>query len=99
MAVPYKYHEDEILKEIKEYIDSTYHGHYVGEDNVQSLDLILATGHAAGFMVGSILKYASRYGKKKGFNRDDVMKIAHYALLLLYEHDKFGRKNEKKDDV
>lgn len=82
--VPYKYHEDTILKEISDYIDSTYSGHYVGEDNVQSLDLILATGHATGFNVGNILKYGSRFGKKRGFNRDDLLKVIHYAIFELY---------------
>ena len=40
-----KYNEDEILKEISEYIASTYKGHYsVG--NVQTLDLIDSVGDA-----------------------------------------------------
>lgn len=84
VTVPYKYDEDNILKEISAYIDSTYHGHYVGEDNVQSLDLILATGHATGFNIGNILKYGSRFGKKRGFNRDDLLKVIHYAIFELY---------------
>lgn len=86
--VPYKYQEDTILKEVADYIDSTYKGHYVGEDNVQSLDLILATGHATGFNVGNILKYGSRYGKKRGYNRDDLLKVIHYAIFELYNHTK-----------
>ena len=86
--VPYKYDEDKILKQVAEYIDTTYQGHYVGEDNVQSLDLILATGHATGFNVGNILKYGSRYGKKRGYNRDDLLKVIHYAIFELYNHQK-----------
>lgn len=86
--VPYKYHEDTILKEVADYIDTTYKGHYVGDDNVQSLDLILATGHATGFNVGNILKYGSRYGKKRGYNRDDLLKVIHYAIFELYNHSK-----------
>jgi hypothetical protein len=84
----YKYDEERLLEEIREYVDSTYKGHYVGEDNVQSIDLTFAAGHGVGFCVGSLLKYASRYGKKKGYNRDDVLKIIHYGMLLLYVHDK-----------
>lgn len=87
-SIPYKYHEDTILKEISDYIDTTYKGHYVGEDNVQSLDLILATGHATGFNVGNLLKYGSRYGKKRGYNRDDLLKAIHYAIFELYNHSK-----------
>lgn len=86
--VRYKYNENKILKEISEYINLTYKGHYVGDDNVQSLDLILATGHATGFNVGNILKYGSRYGKKRGYNRDDLLKVIHYAIFELYNHSK-----------
>ena len=86
--VPFKFNEDQLIAEFAEYIKSTYEGHYIGENNVQALDLICATGHAEGFTIGSILKYASRYGKKDGYNRKDIMKILHYALILLYEHDR-----------
>ena len=88
---PFKYGELEILQEIGNYLASTYGAHYVGQDNIQSMDLILSQGHGTGFCVGNILKYAARYGKKKGFNRDDVLKVIHYAIFLLHEHDKQGR--------
>src|SRR5258708_3710259 len=88
LPVPYKYNENVLLKEVAAYIDTTYKGHYVGDDNVQSLDLILATGHATGFNIGNILKYGSRYGKKRGYNRDDLLKVIHYALFELYNHSK-----------
>lgn len=88
LPIPYKYNEDTLLNEVAAYIDTTYKSHYVGEDNVQSLDLILATGHATGFNVGNILKYGSRYGKKRGYNRDDLLKVIHYAIIELYNHSK-----------
>ena len=28
-----------------------------------------------------------RYGKKKGYNRDDLMKALHYTILMMYYHD------------
>ena len=40
-----------------------------------------------GFCLGNVLKYAQRYGKKNGLNKDDLMKIAHYAIMALYVHD------------
>jgi hypothetical protein len=33
------------------------------------------------------MKYAQRYGKKGGRNRDDLMKIAHYAIMAMHVHD------------
>jgi hypothetical protein len=91
--LPYKYDEDRLLAELRTYIDSTYKGHYVGENNVQSLDLIFATGHGEGFTLGNIQKYSSRAGKKKGQERADLLKVIHYGLLALYLYDK----NNKKD--
>ena len=85
--IAFKYNEESLLNELREYIDSTYHQHYVGDNNVQSLDLIFSSGKGVGFCAGNILKYAARYGKKDGESRKDILKIAHYALLLLYLND------------
>jgi hypothetical protein len=40
-----------------------------------------------GFTIGNIMKYAQRYGKKNGYNRKDILKIIHYAIMLLHVHD------------
>ena len=37
--------------------------------------------------LGNVLKYAQRYGKKDGANRKDLMKILHYSLIALHQHD------------
>ena len=34
------------------------------------------------------MKYAQRYGKKGGKNRADLLKVLHYALFMLYVHDR-----------
>ena len=84
----YKYNEEEILKELKEYITSTYKQHYsAGDDKIQTLDLIEACGDGEAFCRSNILKYASRYDKK-GTARRDIMKILHYAVLLMHFNDK-----------
>ena len=70
-----KYNEDEILKEMSDYVSNTYRGHYsVG--NVQTLDLIDSVGDAEAFCRSNVLKYASRYDRK-GTSRADI-------LCLLY---------------
>ena len=81
-----KYNEDELLKEVHDYISQTYRGHYsVG--NVQTLDLIDSVGDAEAFCRSNVLKYASRYDRK-GTARKDIIKIIHYAVLLLHFNDK-----------
>ena len=87
-AIPWKYNEEEILKELLEYIRGTYNQHYsAGDDKIQTLDLIEACGDGEAFCRSNILKYASRYDKK-GTARRDIMKILHYAVLLMNFNDK-----------
>jgi len=71
-----KYNEEQIIKEIAEYVDNTYDEHY-SEGEVQTLDFIDACGDAPAFCRSNILKYASRYDKK-GTPRKDILKIIHY---------------------
>ena len=95
MAHYFKYHEEEILKDIEEYVSSTYRGHYTGTTheyrNVQTLDLMAARDVASGFCQANILKYGSRYGSKDGKNKKDLMKVIHYAMLLLHFDDHYGK--------
>ena len=87
-----KYSEDEIIKELKEYIGRTYQQHYsAGSDKIQTLDLIEACGDGEAFCRSNILKYASRYDKK-GTARRDIMKILHYAVLLMHFNDKNAKR-------
>ena len=87
-----KYNEDELLKEVSEYISNTYKGHY-SAGNVQTLDLIDACGDAEAFCRSNVLKYASRYDRK-GSARKDIIKIIHYGMLLLHFNDKTAKANE-----
>ena len=83
-----KYNEEEIIKELQDYIGDTYRAHYSsGPEGIQTLDLINACGDAEAFCRSNILKYASRYDKK-GTARRDIIKILHYGLLLLHFSDK-----------
>ena len=90
----YKYHEDEILKDIEEYVSSTYNGHYTGTKNefrkVQTIDLMAARDLASHFCQANILKYGSRYGSKDGKNKKDLMKVIHYAMLLAHFDGHYG---------
>ena len=95
MAHYFKYHEKEILKDIEEYVSGTYKGHYTGNSheyrNVQTLDLMASKDLAAAFCQANILKYGSRYGNKDGKNTKDLMKVIHYAMLLLHFDGHYGK--------
>lgn len=95
--INYKYNEDDALKEIKSYIDSTYTQHYSGK--YQATDMIIDAGHGTGFCIGNIMKYAKRYGKKDGFNKKDLLKIIHYAIIQLYTHNQEKNKSQSKDKL
>ena len=88
----FKYSEERIIKELTDYISATYNQHYsAGDDAVQTLDLIEACGDGESFCRSNILKYASRYDKK-GTARRDIMKILHYAVLLMHFNDKNAKR-------
>ena len=86
MAIKYKYNEEKALKEINAYIKSTYGEHYA-ENKIQTTEFIIDTGHGEGFTIGNCIKYLQRYGKKDGKNRKDILKVIHYAIMLLHVHD------------
>ena len=93
----WKYNEDKILKDIENYVSSTYSGHYCGDDecyaDIQTIDLMAAKKLAAGFCQSNILKYGSRYGNKDGRNKRDLLKVIHYAMLLLHFDKHYTRKD------
>ena len=103
MAHYFKYHEEEILKDIEEYVSRTYQGHYTGNSyefrNVQTLDLMAAKELASGFCQANILKYGSRYGNKDGRNTKDLMKVIHYAMLLLHFDGHYGEPSMSKGNI
>jgi len=93
----WKYNEDKILKDIQEYVTSTYGSHYCGHNedykDIQTIDLMAAKDLAPGFCQANILKYGSRYGDKDGRNKRDLMKVIHYAMLLLHFDGHYSRTN------
>ena len=78
----------------QEYVSQTYQGHYTGKSheyrNVQTIDLMASKELAAAFCQANILKYGSRYGNKDGKNKKDLMKVIHYAMLLLHFDNHYG---------
>ena len=85
----WKYNEEQILKDVSEYVTSTYGSHYCGQNqeyrNIQTIDLMAAKDLAQDFCQANILKYGSRYGAKNGRNKRDLMKVIHYAMLLHFD--------------
>ena len=88
--INYKYNEGELIKEFQQYVDATYGEHY-SLNKYQATEFIIDAGHGDGFCIGNVMKYAQRYGKKDGYNRKDLLKVLHYALIELYVHDREQR--------
>jgi len=93
----WKYNEDKILKDVEDYVTSTYKSHYCGHQQeyqgVQTIDLMAAKELASDFCQANILKYGSRYGDKDGRSKRDLMKVIHYAMLLLHFDGHYSRKD------
>ena len=51
----YEFKEDEVLKDLKEYIDATYEKHY-GSGKFQATEVIFDAQHGEGFCIGNIMK-------------------------------------------
>lgn len=80
----WKYNEDKILKQLEEYLASTYSQHYVdrtGGGTEQTLDKI-KHNRREGFCAGNVTKYIDRYDTK-GTPRQDLFKVLHYTMLLI----------------
>jgi len=80
----WKYNEEKILKQLEEYIASTYRQHYVdrtGGGKEQTLDKI-KHNRREGFCAGNVTKYIDRYDTK-GTPRADLFKVLHYTILLI----------------
>jgi len=90
----YKYKEDQILKEVGDYIASTYKGHYVRKGELQTTDIWEMLGSAGTTARDTAIKYLMRYGKKEGYNKKDLLKAIHYIVLLYY----YTQENERNDD-
>ena len=80
----YKYKEDESLKKIWAYIDSTYGQHYVGNGDIQTVDFWESLGSLETTARDTAIKYLARYGKKSGRNEKDLLKAVHYVILMMY---------------
>jgi len=84
----YKFNEEAILQELKQYIDATYEQHYA-QEKIQAMEFIDDSGFSEGFCLGSKIKYIKRYGKKGTPEdwRKDLIKDLHYGIIMLSIHD------------
>ena len=81
----WKYEEDLTMKEVRDYLSSTYNAHYTSKDSkTQTLDLIESIGDAEPFCRSNAIKYLSRFGKKGGKSKQDILKAIHYCILLYH---------------
>ena len=84
MSQKYKYSEKQILDDVAEYVLSTYAGHYVGKEEIQTLDVWESLDMAEQMCQGTAIKYLMRFGKKDGKNKKDLLKAIHYVILLMH---------------
>jgi len=81
----WKYNEDIILGEVRDYLGGTYRSHYTSQESkTQTLDLIEGIGDAEPFCRSNAIKYLSRFGKKDGKSKQDILKAIHYCILLYH---------------
>ena len=96
MYIDYKYNEDKAIQAIRDYVDSTYGQHYVGDGDVQTVDFWRSLGSLESTSRDTAIKYLARYGKKGGKNRKDLLKSMHYIILMMYALDLEENQQPKK---
>tara|TARA_B100000524_G_scaffold307317_1_gene182815 strand:- start:214 stop:534 length:321 start_codon:yes stop_codon:yes gene_type:complete len=99
MSIDYKFKENIIVNDVMDYVNKTYDSHYAKTKNYQATEIIIDQGHGTGFCMGNILKYAQRYGKKEGRNKNDLMKVIHYAIIQLSQDHYQGNQPELKSPL
>lgn len=62
-------------------IDKKFHSEHYHGNGTEPIDLI--SDNKLDFCRGSIIKYAYRAGKKEGQEKQDILKIIDYAMLLM----------------
>ena len=97
--IDYKFKENIIVNDVMDYVNKTYDSHYAKTKNYQATEIIIDQGHGTGFCMGNILKYAQRYGKKEGRNKNDLMKVIHYAIIQLSQDHYQGNQHELKSPL
>jgi hypothetical protein len=81
----YKYNEDIIIKDFKDFIDRNYKGHYNVDNNLECFDAWIALGEATSTFRNTAMKYLWRFKKKEeSIPKDDLLKAMHYILMCLY---------------
>ena len=92
----WKYEEDLTMKEVRDYLSATYKSHYTSQDSkTQTLDLIESIGDAEPFCRSNAIKYLSRFGKKNGKSKQDILKAIHYCILLYHFSGLHTKKTDK----
>ena len=94
--IDYKFSEDILIDELEQYISETYSQHY-NKNKFQATEFIIDGGHGEGFCIGNILKYAQRYGKKNGHDKNDLMKVLHYGIIALHVHKLNNEESETNE--
>lgn len=87
---------EEFLKECLNYIEETYGQHYNTAKGNQTIEYIqsLDDGNTLIYPLGNVIKYASRFGKKDGFNKKDLFKAMHYLCFMNF----YAYKNDNKEN-
>ena len=62
--IHYKFSEDELIAEFKQYIDKTYGGHY-SKNSFQASEFIIDNGHGMGFFYGQCFEVCPKVWKER----------------------------------
>lgn len=77
-----KYKEDLVIKDFLDHVNKTYTKHYSSEEGIQALDIWKALGNFDTSCRDAAIKYLFRFGKKDGYNKEDLLKAMHFIAYV-----------------
>lgn len=78
-----KHGEFETAQAFLDYVNSRSQ-HYSGDDDIELVDYLASIDQLEGYCISSIMRYISRFGKKNGKNKQDLLKAIHCISYLYY---------------
>lgn len=81
-----RYDESLYMEKVLDHILKTNTAHYSGD--IQYVEWNFSKRKSVDFFIDSAETYLARYGKKSGYNREDLMKAIHFILIAWYFSDR-----------
>ena len=97
--IDYKFKENIIVNDVMDYVNKTYDSHYAKTKNYQATEIIIDQKPRYRFLYGQYSKVCSEIRQERSRNKNDLMKVIHYAIIQLSQDHYQGNQPELKSPL